>query len=133
MCNSYRITPKGRAEQGVSAEVAAAAARLPSPLVRKSDKGVVVLKDGQVQVMRWGFARSFNSSVNNTRSDKVGEGMWAEAFRDRRCVIPAFAFYEWGPGPAGKSWPTNSAPRATTTSGLPASGSPTRIWAPVTP
>ena len=88
MCNSYRITPKGRAEQGVSAEVAAAAARLPSPLVRKSDKGVVVLKDGQVQVMRWGFARSFNSSVNNTRSDKLAGGMWAEAFRDRRCVIP---------------------------------------------
>jgi len=102
MCNSYRITPKGRAEQGIPAAVAAAAARLPAALVRKSDMGLVVIKDGEVKGMRWGFARSFNSSINNTRADKVGEGMWAEAFRDRRCVIPASAFYEWGPGAAGK-------------------------------
>jgi len=52
--------------------------------------------------MRWGFHRSFNPSVNNARSDKLAGGMWAEAFRERRCVIPMTLFYEWGPGNGGK-------------------------------
>lgn len=102
MCNSYRITPKGRAEQGVAGAVAAVAGRLASPVVRKSDPGVVVRAGGLVDLMRWGFWRSFNPSVNNTRAEKLGERMWAEAFAQRRCVIPADLFYEWGPGVAGK-------------------------------
>lgn len=58
--------------------------------------------DNRVELMRWGFHRSFNLSINNARSDKLEGGMWKEAFRDRRCVIPMTLFYEWGPGIGGR-------------------------------
>lgn len=102
MCNSYRLTPRRGADQGVRGKVAVAAEGLPSPLVRKSDPGIVVLADERVAVMRWGFYRSFNPSINNARSDKLETGMWADAWRERRCVIPMSAFYEWGPGGGGR-------------------------------
>lgn len=54
MCNSYRIQPK-RVAKGLAQRVSEAAARLSSALVRKSDPGIVVRADGQVEVMRWGF------------------------------------------------------------------------------
>jgi len=101
MCNSYRITPKQGAVKGVRGKVAVAAGKLASSLLRKSDPGIVVLADERVAVMRWGFHRNFNSSINNARSDKLAGGMWAEAFGSRRCVIPASAFYEWGPPAVG--------------------------------
>ena len=102
MCNSYRITPKRGADKGVRAKVAAAAATLASSLVRPSDPGVVVLADERAEIMRWGFHRVFNPSINNARSDKLESGMWAGAFRERRCVIPVSLFYEWGPGVGGR-------------------------------
>ena len=98
MCNSYRITPKKGVDKGVRAKVSAATAKLATSLVRKSDPGivVVVLADERAEIMRWGFHRSFNPAINNARSDKLATGMWAEAYRERRCVIPVSAFYEWG-------------------------------------
>ena len=102
MCNSYRIKPKRGADKGVIGRVADAVAKLPSSLVRKSDPGIVVLAEERVAVMRWGFHRSFNPSINNARSDKLEAGMWKEAFCERRCVIPMSLFYEWGPGNGGR-------------------------------
>jgi putative SOS response-associated peptidase YedK len=102
MCNSYRITPKRGAEKGLLERIADEVGKLPSPLVRKSDPGVVMRADGRVGIMRWGFHRSFNPSINNARSDKLESGMWKEAFHDRRCVIPMSLFYEWGPGVGGR-------------------------------
>jgi len=102
MCNSYRITPKRGTDKGVRAKVAAAAATLASSLVRPSDPGVVVLAGERVETMRWGFHRVFNPAINNARSDKLESGMWAGAFRERRCVIPVSLFYEWGPGAGGR-------------------------------
>ena len=101
MCNSYRITPGKGADKGVRAKVSVAAGKLASSLVRRSDPGIVVLADERVEIMRWGFFRSFNPSINNARFDKLEAGMWAKAFRERRCVIPVTAFYEWGPGIGG--------------------------------
>lgn len=80
-----------------------AAAKLVSDLVRKSDPGVVVRANGTAEVMRWGFPREFNPAINNARSDKLEGGMWREAFRERRCVIPMSAFFEWGPGQGVKN------------------------------
>jgi putative SOS response-associated peptidase YedK len=101
MCNTYRIMPK-RGAKGLAQRVNEAAAKLGSPLVRKSDPGIVMQADGWVEVMRWGFHRSFNPSINNARSDKLESGIWKEAFLERRCVIPMTLFYEWGPGVGGR-------------------------------
>ncbi len=95
MCNSYRIIPTRGVDAGVRDLIAAAAGTLVGSLVRKSDLGVVLLADERVEIMRWGFWRSFNPAVNNARSDKLAGGMWKDA---RRCVIPMTAFYEWGAG-----------------------------------
>jgi putative SOS response-associated peptidase YedK len=102
MCNIYRISPKRSTDKGVRGKVAAAAGKLANSLVRISDPGVVLLADERVEIMRWGFALSFNPAINNARSDKLESGMWAKAFRERRCVIPVSAFYEWGPGTGGR-------------------------------
>jgi putative SOS response-associated peptidase YedK len=102
MCNSYRITPKRGTDKGIRAKLSAAAGKLASSLVRKSDPGVVMLADERVEIMRWGFHRSFNPSINNARSDKLETGMWKQAFHERRCVIPMSLFYEWGPGIGGR-------------------------------
>ncbi|MCF7733013.1 MAG: SOS response-associated peptidase [Akkermansiaceae bacterium] len=98
MCNSYRITPRRGSAKELHEKVSGAAENLGESLVRKSDSGVVVTAGLGVEVMRWGFHRSFNPSVNNARADKLEGGMWAEAWRERRCVIPMTLFYEWGPG-----------------------------------
>ncbi len=97
MCNTYVIRPK-RGGQGLAQRVSEATSKLASALVRKSDPGVVMCADGRVEIMRWGFHRSFNPSINNACSDKLEGGMWKEAFHERRCVIPMTLFYEWGPG-----------------------------------
>jgi len=96
MCNTYVIRPK-RSARGLAQRISEATERLASELVRKSDPGVVVRADGRAELMRWGFHREFNPAINNARADKLEGGMWREAFRDRRCVIPMTLFYEWGP------------------------------------
>ena len=102
MCNIYQVSAKKGSDKGVRGKVAAAVGKLRSARVRISDPGVVVLADERVEIMRWGFQRSFNPAINNARSDKLESVMWAEAFRERRCVIPASLFYEWGPGAGGR-------------------------------
>ncbi len=102
MCNSYRVNQKKGESGMLGAVVSKIVARLASSLVRKSDPGIVVLADERVEVMRWGFQRSFNPSINNARSDKLGSGMWSDAYRNHRCVIPVSVFYEWGAGIGGR-------------------------------
>jgi putative SOS response-associated peptidase YedK len=101
VCNTYVLRPK-RGALGLAQLVSEAAGKLSSAMVRKSDPGVVVRADGQVEAMRWGFHRQFNPSINNARSDKLEGGMWVDAYRERRCVVPMLLFYEWGPGVGGK-------------------------------
>lgn len=97
MCNAYTVRPKIGAlalEAVVSAEIS----RLPSPLVRRTGPGVVVLTDNAEpfpETMRWGFHRPFGDAINNARSDKFSSPTWAESLRLRRCLVPISAFYEW--------------------------------------
>jgi len=97
MCNVYHIGRHDTTGGDLAAAVSELAASLPSPLVRKTDPGVVALAGGRVETMRWGFHRAFNPAVNNARADKLDSGMWREACRERRCAVPMSSFYEWGP------------------------------------
>ena len=97
MCNAYTVRPKIGAlalEAAVSAEIS----RLPSPLVRRTGPGVVVLANSTepfAETMRWGFHRPFSDAINNARSDKFSSPTWAESLKLRRCLVPISEFYEW--------------------------------------
>jgi putative SOS response-associated peptidase YedK len=41
----------------------------------------------------------------NSREDKLGGGTWGKAFLERRCLIPASAFFEWVTGPDCRALP----------------------------
>jgi putative SOS response-associated peptidase YedK len=67
------------------------------PVVRLSPEGNRVL-----HLLRWGlvphWARdpSIGAKLNNARAEGVGEKpSFRDAFRRRRCLIPADGFYEW--------------------------------------
>lgn len=105
MCNAYRIEPKRAAVAALEIDVSERAGRLPSPLVRRGGRGLAValgIEGPEAVEMRWGYHRSFSDAINNARSDKLGSLMWAESLRERRCLIPVSAFYEWGEGSGGR-------------------------------
>ncbi len=63
----------------------------------------LVLAEGQVQQMAWGFPLALKGTrgqplkpkpVNNARSDKLGSPFWSASFRDRRCLVPVSEFAE---------------------------------------
>ena len=67
----------------------------PTPAIRLDGDARIVAE------MRWGFVRPFSDKLNNARAETVdGKPLWAKAFRERRCLLPLDAFYEWK-GPKG--------------------------------
>lgn len=74
-------------------------------LIRPTHPAPVILPDGSLRVMRWGFKRQFapkakggrpvSRTIVNSREDKLGGPTWRNAFAERRCLIPAACFYEW--------------------------------------
>jgi putative SOS response-associated peptidase YedK len=105
MCNLYDIGPTRRkprtAFEATALELIPELPRLFG--IRKTDTGLVVKKGRagyEAETMRWGFSRDFNPAINNTRDDKLNGTMWRKAFRERRCLVPVAAFYEWT-GPKG--------------------------------
>jgi putative SOS response-associated peptidase YedK len=107
MCNLYNVGPSPNENRAAwEVQVKAAITQLPnSEGIRKTDPGIVVHLSGDKlipRVMRWGFVRHFNPSINNARSDKLATGMWQDAWKEkRRCLIPVRRFFEWS-GPKGK-------------------------------
>jgi putative SOS response-associated peptidase YedK len=72
--------------------------------VRQTDEG----RAGSL--MRWGFIPSWAKDLsalpmlNNARGETLAEKpMFRQAFRKRRCLIPASGFYEWKAVPGQKS------------------------------
>lgn len=108
MCNLYDIGRALRHRSRDDWEEAVARALKDSRKafgIRKTDPGLILTRsheNGSIEAhaMRWGFERDFNKAINNARSDKL-DGMWSDAWKDRRrCLIPVATFYEWT-GPVG--------------------------------
>jgi putative SOS response-associated peptidase YedK len=115
VCTAYEIGRKaGKWPARMKREAVEALHALGDPrIVRPTLRAPVFLADGGILEMSWGFRRQFRGAkggpvwrtVVNAREDKLASPMWAEAFRKRRCLIPATAFYEWTEGPCGRALP----------------------------
>lgn len=74
-----------------------------APAVRASDTGVELVALSWGLVPRWAENETIGYRTINARSETAHEKpMFRDAFRHRRCLIPATGFYEWkegGPGP----------------------------------
>lgn len=74
-------------------------------LIRPTDPAPVIMPDGSLRTMLWGFRRAFAPkakggnatwrTIVNSREDKLDGRTWKEAFTLRRCLIPATSFFEW--------------------------------------
>jgi len=105
MCNLYEVGPAP--ERTLDWELPFLGALTGLPYVAPGGTGVVGRLDrggrGELEAvrMRWGFRRSWNPAINNTRDDKLSGPMWREAWHHRRCLIPMRRFFEWS-GPLGR-------------------------------
>jgi len=103
MCNAYQIGRSvTRLPQSSLREITAPLDALSDlRLIRRTDPAPVVTAAMELVTMRWGFERPRLGTINNSREDKLAGPMWSAAYRERRCLIPASAFYEWS-GPQGR-------------------------------
>lgn len=65
------------------------------PVVRQRSDGT-----RQISMMRWGlvpaWAKAWGDGLINARAESVNEKpSFRQAFRQRRCIVPASGFYEW--------------------------------------
>lgn len=65
------------------------------PVIREASDG-----SRRLSAMRWGlvpaWAKEFGDGLINARAETVNEKpSFRQAFRQRRCIIPASGFYEW--------------------------------------
>jgi putative SOS response-associated peptidase YedK len=71
--------------------------------VQPTDLGLVIMPDGELRTMKWGFRRPFKGKLKktvwrtivNTREDNLDSGTWREAIAERRCIVPVGLAYEW--------------------------------------
>jgi putative SOS response-associated peptidase YedK len=75
-----------------------------APIVLKTPAGCTVAP------LRWGIrvevagkTKALIKFVTNARDDKLDSYTWRFAVAERRCLIPAVAYYEWD-GPDGGKW-----------------------------
>lgn len=65
--------------------------------VRPTDTAPVLLSDGRLRLLRWGFQPHFaKGPLINARSETAAEKpSFMAAFERRRCIVPATGFFEW--------------------------------------
>jgi putative SOS response-associated peptidase YedK len=109
MCNLYRMTKLASEVAAWFAAVEAAQGANFAEEVYPGYTGLVVA-DGQVRAMTWGFPLVLKGAkgqplkpkpVNNARTDKLGTFFWRQSFEERRCLIPLTAWAE-AEGPKGR-------------------------------
>jgi putative SOS response-associated peptidase YedK len=107
MCTAYDldqwigITPRHISRQALADLLADQAKRI----VRPTHIAPVIMPDGSLRHMSWGFRREFapakkggapiKRTIVNSREDKLSTLTWRKAFLENRCLVPAAAFYEW--------------------------------------
>ncbi len=76
-----------------------------APVVRRHPGG-----ERHLDVLKWGLVPYFTKGLKqarkpiNARSETVAtSGMFRAAFAERRCLVPAAAYYEWRDDPDGKT------------------------------
>ncbi len=107
MCTAYELGKRGGSfPEHLRAEAVDGLLKIPETrLLRPTLAAPVILPDGSLREMSWGFRRQFAAKVKgrkavtrtivNSREDKLDGRAWKEAFTERRCLIPAASFYEW--------------------------------------
>jgi putative SOS response-associated peptidase YedK len=107
MCTAYELGKRGGSfPERLRAEAVDGLLKITgSSLIRPTLAAPVILPDGSLREMSWGFRRQFAAKVKgrksvtrtivNSREDKLDGRTWKEAFTERRCLIPAASFYEW--------------------------------------
>lgn len=85
-------------------DAAVSDALVPSPEIFPTQSAAVVIQEGrrELRAMRWGLVPSwakdlsFGRKTFNARAETAAEKpSFREAFRKRRCLVPADAFFEW--------------------------------------
>jgi len=114
MCGRYAITQKtfDYLESILNARFGEVVPRYniapttPIPVIRVSEEGYLM------QEMRWGLVPSWSRELNpgfatfNARIETVAQKpAFRNAFRKRRCVVPASGFYEWHTDESGNKQP----------------------------
>ena len=109
MCNLYRMTQtRSEVAAWFDAKDTAKGANFGEE-VFPGYPGLVVA-DGAVRVMTWGFPLVLKGAkgqplkpkpVNNARTDKLSTFFWRHSFEERRCLIPLTAWAE-AEGPKGR-------------------------------
>lgn len=111
MCTAYKIGKRGSVPEKLlyATEhdyfIEAAVPRI----IRPTNKAPVIMPDGSLREMTWGFRRQMKGkagkpiqrTIVNSREDKLAGHTWSAAFRERRCLIPAYSFFEWIERPGG--------------------------------
>ena len=101
VCTAYELGKRGGSFPAwVTAEGTAELLGLTGvSIVRPTLPAPVILPDGHIVKMGWGFRLPMpggkSRTVVNSREDKLKGRTWKGAFAERRCLIPAAAFYEW--------------------------------------
>jgi putative SOS response-associated peptidase YedK len=77
---------------------------MPVLIVRQSEAGRVAVTVKWGLVPYWAKDPSMGARMNNARAETVAEKpSFREAYRKRRCLIPASGFYEWQEVPGSKA------------------------------
>lgn len=102
MCNFFETGKKLANLPNFKMMLAEFSREIEREAIRRTDHAPVMMPDGNLRMMRWGFERRGLGTINNTRTDNLESKVWSEAYASRRCLIPMLAYYEWTGGKGHK-------------------------------